>query len=163
VLHKRVERFIDAGGSRRTGRANLIGGLIPRALGVTDPDLARALEERDQALEGRAWTLAQDAVISRAPWLHQLGERPDDGAAQKQWLRAICAVAAYRDRWNIGDDHRPLGADDAITSGEQASQRELARSALRRAVTLSRRSHAPSQTAGADVHASPNVEPGVEI
>jgi conjugative relaxase-like TrwC/TraI family protein len=163
VLHKRVERFIHTGGSRRTRPANLICGLVPRALGVTDPDLARALEERDHALQSRAWTLTQEAVTSHAPWLRQLGERPDDDDAQKRWLHAISAVAAYRDRWNIGDDHRPLGPDDAITSGEQASQRELARNALRGAVALTRRNHAPSQAAGADVHASPDIERGVEI
>ena len=54
VLHERVERWMHASGGRRQPRSNLIAGLMPRALGVTDPDFARALDERDRALEGRA-------------------------------------------------------------------------------------------------------------
>ena len=36
-----------------SGRPNLVAGLIPRAMGVSDPDLARALQERDQGMERR--------------------------------------------------------------------------------------------------------------
>jgi conjugative relaxase-like TrwC/TraI family protein len=163
VLHQRVERFTQAAGSRRRGSTNLIAGLVPRALNVVDPDLARALEERDHALQGRAWNLAQEAVTSRAPWLRQLGEPPANSAAQKQWLRAICTVAAYRERWNIGDDHRPLGAENGVASTEQAGQRELAQSALRQAVTLNRGLRAQPQSVGAAVDATPNMEKGVGI
>jgi conjugative relaxase-like TrwC/TraI family protein len=67
VLHQRVDRLTQAAGSRRVGSTNLIAGLVPRALKVIDPDLARALEERDHALQSRAWTLAQEAVTSHAP------------------------------------------------------------------------------------------------
>ena len=41
---------------------NLIAGLIPRIQRVSDPELAQALVERDQAMEGRARTLADQAV-----------------------------------------------------------------------------------------------------
>jgi hypothetical protein len=163
VLHQRVERFTQAAGSRRVGSTNLIAGLVPRALNVTDPDLARALEERDHALQGRAWNLAQEAVTSRASWLRRLGEPPADSAAQKQWLRAICTVAAYRERWSIGEDHRPLGPENAIVSAEQAGQRELARNALRQAVALNRGLRAQPQAVGAAVDATPNMEKGVGI
>jgi len=163
LLHQRVERFTQASASRRVGSTNLIAGLIPRALNVTDPDLARALEERERALQGRAWTLAQEAVTSRAPWLRQLGEPPAKSAGQKQWLRAICTLAAYRERWNVGDDHRPLGPGNTIVSTEQAGQRELARSALRQAVALNRGLRSQSQAVGAAVDARPNMEKGVGI
>ena len=163
VLHKRVERFTQAAGSRRVGRTNLIAGLVPRALNVTDPGLVRALEERDHALQDRAWTLAEKAVKGDAPWVRQLGERPANTAAQKQWLQVICTVAAYRERWNIGDDRRPLGADDKVTSAEQASQRELALDALRLAVALYRGHHAQSHGVGAAIGAGPEVERGVGI
>jgi hypothetical protein len=163
VLHQRVERYTQVAGSRRVGSTNLIAGLVPRALNVTDPDLARGLEERDHALQARAWTLAQEAFTSRAPWLRQLGEPPANSAAQKHWLRAICTVAAYRERWNIGDDHRPLGPDNAVASAEQAGQCELARSALRQAVALNRGLPAQPQTVGAAVDARPNTERGVGI
>jgi hypothetical protein len=163
VLHHRVERFTQAAGGRQVGSTNLIAGLVPRALNVTDPDLARALEERDRALQGRARTLAQEAVTSRASWLRQLGEPPVDSPAHKQWLRAICTVAAYRERWSIGDEHRPLGTENAIASAEQAGQRELARSALQQAVTLNRGLRAQSQAAGAALDASQSIEKGVGI
>ena len=163
LLHQRVERFTQASASRRVGSTNPIAGLIPRALNVTDPDLARALEERERALQGRAWTLAQEAVTSRAPWLRQLGEPPAKSAGQKQWLRAICTLAAYRERWNVGDDHRPLGPGNTIVSTEQAGQRELARSALRQAVALNRGLRSQSQAVGAAVDARPNMEKGVGI
>jgi hypothetical protein len=163
VLHQRVERFTQAAGSRRKGSTNLIAGLVPRALNVTDPDLARALEERDHALQDRAWTLGQEAVTSRAPWLRHLGEPPANSAAQKQWLRAICTVAAYRERWSIGEDHRPLGPDSAVASAEQAGQRELARSALQQAVILTGGLRFQPQAVGAAVDARPNMEKGVGI
>jgi conjugative relaxase-like TrwC/TraI family protein len=163
VLHQRVERFTEAAGSRRVGSTNLIAGLVPRALNVTDPDLARALEERAHAMQVRARTLAQDAVSSRASWLRQLGEPPADSAAQKQWVRAICTVAAYRERWSIGDDHRPVGAEIAIASAEQAGQRELARNAVRMAVALNRVLRAQPQAVGAAVDPSRNIERGVGI
>jgi conjugative relaxase-like TrwC/TraI family protein len=163
VLHQRVERFTQAAVSRQVGSTNLIAGLVPRALNVTDPDLARALEARDHALQGRAWTLAEEAVTSRAPWLRHLGEPPANPAAQDQWLRAVCTVAAYRERWSIGDDHRPLGPENTIVSTEQAGQRKLARSALRQAVTLNRGLRSQSQAVGAAVDPSRNIESGVGI
>jgi len=163
VLHQRVERFIQAAASRRVRSTNLIAGLVPRALNITDPDVARALEERDHALQDRALALAEEAVTSHAPWVCRLGEPPASAVAQKHWLRVICTVAAYRERWSIDDDHRPLGPENAIASAEQASQRELARSALQQAVALNRARRAQSQPVGAAVDASRNIERGVEI
>ncbi|MGA8682272.1 MAG: hypothetical protein WB592_17470, partial [Acidimicrobiales bacterium] len=78
-------------------------------------------------------------------------------------LRAICTVAAYRERWSIGDDHRPLGPEKAIVSAEQAGQRELAWNALRQAVALNRGLRSQSQAVGAAVDARPNMEKGVGI
>ena len=56
VLHSRVDRWSHAGGGRRRPSGQLIAGLVPRAQGVTDPDMARALFERDQAMERRGST-----------------------------------------------------------------------------------------------------------
>jgi conjugative relaxase-like TrwC/TraI family protein len=163
VLHKRVERFTQAAGSRRVGSTNLIVGLVPRALNINDPDLVRALEERDHALQSRAWNLAREAVTNHAPWLRHVRERPADAAAQKQWRKVICTVAAYRERWNIGQDHRPLGPIEKVTCAEQASQRELARDALRRSAALERERLARSRTVEAAVDASPSIERGVGL
>ncbi|HTT90436.1 MAG TPA: hypothetical protein VMF65_12865, partial [Acidimicrobiales bacterium] len=46
VLHDRVERWAVAAGSKRRASAGFIAGVVPRALGVDDEDLARALQER---------------------------------------------------------------------------------------------------------------------
>jgi hypothetical protein len=48
VLHHRVELWA---GSKRPDDAAMVAGLIPRAAGVTDPDMARALVERETAME----------------------------------------------------------------------------------------------------------------
>jgi hypothetical protein len=53
VLHHRVNMWIAASSSS-SAAADLVAGLIPRAVGVTDPDLLRALVEREQAMERRA-------------------------------------------------------------------------------------------------------------
>jgi hypothetical protein len=53
VLHHRVEMWVGAAGSNNAASADMVAGLIPRAVGVTDPDLARALVEREQAMERR--------------------------------------------------------------------------------------------------------------
>ena len=53
VLHHRVEMWVTATGSKSPDDADMVAGLIPRAVGVTDPDLARALVEREQAMGQR--------------------------------------------------------------------------------------------------------------
>jgi hypothetical protein len=55
VLRGRVEAWASAGGLvRRPASGALIAGIIPVALGVSDPDMARALDERAEAMEARA-------------------------------------------------------------------------------------------------------------
>ena len=66
VLHSRVDRWTQAAGGRRRTAGNLIAGLIPRVQGVNDPEMARALAERDQAMEGRARALAEQGDRCRA-------------------------------------------------------------------------------------------------
>ena len=68
VLHGRVERWTQAAGGRNRRADNLIAGLIPRAQGVSDPEMAQALAERDQAMEERARTLAEQAVGTVDSW-----------------------------------------------------------------------------------------------
>ena len=59
VIRDRIERWADANGSRRRTGTDLIAGLIPRAVGVTDTDMARGLQERAEALQRRARELAE--------------------------------------------------------------------------------------------------------
>jgi conjugative relaxase-like TrwC/TraI family protein len=135
VLHHRVERWaaLAAGGHRRPG--NLIAGLIPRAQGVTDPELATALAERDRAMEARARTLAAQAVEAGEGWVAALGTPPGDPIRLERWLREVSTVAAYRDRWH-STSGSPCGARGDVASIEQTVQYRRGQAALRRAKAL---------------------------
>ncbi len=136
VLMARIQRAIaaapTAGGGGRTPR--LIAGLIPRAEGITDPDIARALTEREKLIEQRAHTLAQTAVRDREPWAVAVGVAPG-GRAQRAWLRHVAVIAAYRDRYRITTG-APLGAEAEGTA--QRVDHARAAAALTRARALAR-------------------------
>jgi len=162
VLHERVERWIYASCSRRPPRTNLIAGLIPRALGVTDPDFAHALNERDKALEHRARLLAEKAVTDRVGWLRQLGSPPVDPTRRAEWMRAISTVAAYRELWNITADDQALGPPSRIGDLDQAKQRQQALAVAEQARRLS--STTPrGQATGLAVSAPTASREGIDI
>ena len=148
VLHGRVDRWATAAGSRRQAATNLIAGLIPRATGISDPDMARALTERDLAMEQRARHLAEHAIEQRHVWVQRLGNPPVNPAARELWLRAVSTVAAYRDRWGIGNDHRPLGPDTAVKTIEGIGHRNRAQAAVEAALRLTGQ-HAPGSSGSA--------------
>jgi hypothetical protein len=153
VLHSRVDRWTQAAGGRRRTAGNLIAGLIPRVQGVNDPELARALAERDQAMEGRARALAERAIVSGHRWVQRLGSLPSEPSRRARWLREVSTVAAYRDRWHIAGEH--ILGNQAGLSNEQSGQHQRARAAAARAVAISH-----------DVHleqASPAWEPQIEV
>ena len=66
-LHSRLDPWSHAASGRRPPNGQLIAGLIPRANGVTNPDMARALTERDQALELRVLSLVQEVLRADTP------------------------------------------------------------------------------------------------
>jgi hypothetical protein len=136
VIRDRIERWADANGSRRRTGSGLIAGLIPRAVGVTDTDIARGLQERAEALQRRARELAERAIDRNPLWLRQLGVRPSDPLAAERWLEAVKTIAAYRERWNIEDDPRPLGSKATARSIEALNQRRLAQAAFNTAMRL---------------------------
>jgi conjugative relaxase-like TrwC/TraI family protein len=136
VLHGRVDRWIAAAGSRRQAATNLIAGLVPRAVDVTDPDMTRALDDRDQAMERRAAELAAQAVERDQVWVRRLGSPPADPGARETWMQALSTVAAYRDRWGIGNDHRPLGPGSAAKTIEAVGHRRRAQAAVERALQV---------------------------
>jgi hypothetical protein len=109
VLRDRVERWAQLGGSSRRAGTGLIAGLIPRAAGVTDPDIARGLEERGEAMQRRARVLAEQAIERNQTWVRRLGIAPTEPPAKERWIEAVTTVVAYRDSWNIDDEHLPLG------------------------------------------------------
>jgi len=111
VLHSRVDSWVERAASRRQPASDLIAGLIPRAKDVQDEDHARALREREQAIERRASALLARAIDHRAGWLRRLGRAPEDERLRALWLREARVVAAYRDRWDV---HTPEPVDARV-------------------------------------------------
>jgi conjugative relaxase-like TrwC/TraI family protein len=132
----RVDRWTRTAGSSRRSSDDYVAGLIPRVRGVTDPDLARALAERDHAMEVRARVVAIQGIESGQPWANALGAIPQDLARRARWVREVSTVAAYRDRWHITATETIGSPDDAV-SGEQTNQRRLAEGAATRARAVS--------------------------
>ncbi|HLN05201.1 MAG TPA: MobF family relaxase, partial [Acidimicrobiales bacterium] len=162
VLRDRVDRWAQVVGSSRRAGTTLIAGLITRAGHVTDPDMARALEERDEAMQRRARTLTEQAIEQNQVWVRRLGIPPTDQRGRERWIKAVTTVVAYRDRWNIDDKQLPLGPEDPARTIEAISQRNLARAALDRASKLSYASGARRPEPGAvDVGLIPTRGPGL--
>ena len=97
-----------AGGQRR-----LIAGLIPAAPPAADPDIQRALDEREKLITARASAVLHQALTENQPWTKDLGPVPADARVRAQWLEAARTVAAYRDRYGIIDP--PSGPVTATT------------------------------------------------
>ena len=98
-IEARITKLIDAQvRSGRTTDAGLIAGLLPR-MAVPDPDIARALAERDRAMEAHAEAKLAEALGKRERWVASLGEVPASPAARLAWERKARTVAAYRERW----------------------------------------------------------------
>ena len=129
-------------GSRLQAGTNLIAGLIPQAVGVTDTDMDRGLKERAEALQRRAHELAERAIDQNPLWLRQLGARPSDPLAAERWLEAVKTIAAYRERWSIDDDPRPLGSKATARSIEALNQRRLAQAAFNTAMRVTHATNA---------------------
>ncbi|WP_460648305.1 C-terminal helicase domain-containing protein [Leucobacter ruminantium] len=112
VLHWRVANATiqPASAGRTRWAPRLIAGLIPVAVGITDPDMKEALAERHQLIENRAAALAEQAIADGAAWAQALGARPDESRKQDAWNRHARTVAAYRDRYRIASA-AALGAE----------------------------------------------------
>ena len=110
VLHRRIDTWTAAAvASGRARPATLVGGLIPPARNVTDPDTAAALAARETLIEQRADVVLDRARTAGAPWLTRLGAPPADPAGLADWTAVARSVAAYRDRYQVTDPLRPLG------------------------------------------------------
>ncbi len=116
---------------------------------MDDEDLARALYERDRAMERRARELAEQALKEDQPWAQSLGPEPTEAGRKEAWVRAVSTVAAFRDRWELGPDPRPLGAEDTVTSIEALGQRRSAQAAAARALRLADRTAPSAAESGA--------------
>ncbi len=98
--------------------------------------MTRGLQERDEARQRRARALAEQAIKQNRVWVRRLGIAPSDPLAREQWIEAVTAVAAYRERWNIDDDRQPLGSKVAARTIEAINQRNLAQAAINMASRL---------------------------
>jgi hypothetical protein len=164
ILRGRVDRWSQTARPRQKAGTNFIAGLIPRAV-VLDPDMALALDERDLAMRSRARELAVRAIKRREAWISRLGTPPADPASREMWIAAVSTVAAYRNRWSISNDHRPLGSEGAVKSMEVVGQRKRAQAAIQRALILSESgvvSGGPQPTA-ARVEPSPDRSESITI
>ena len=110
VLYRRVHAVNDnprPGATRRRTAQPYILGLVPQATGHIRDDMNTSLAQIEHHLRQRAEELARQAIRDRDPWLAELGPRPADAHAARQWDTAAQAVVAYRERWGITGD-RPL-------------------------------------------------------
>jgi hypothetical protein len=139
-----------AASGKRRGTDHLIAGLIPKVRGVTDPDMARAMAERHDAMEMRACALAQQAIEARHDWVHGLGSAPDDPGDRACWLRDVSTIAAYRDRWHITGPGS-LGGRDRAKSIEQVGQLQRALAATQRARAIGRAAGATQTSSSHDI------------
>ncbi|MGO8874054.1 MAG: conjugal transfer protein, partial [Acidimicrobiales bacterium] len=160
VLHGRVDRWTQAAGGRNRLADSLIAGLIPRIQRVSDPELAHALIERDQAMEGRARSLADQAVESGESWIQRLGTPPASPARRERWIREVSTIAAYRDRWHI-TAHSAVGKQGDKSSIEQTGQCQRALAAAARAKAIS--SAALEQQSSFSAEVAVEAQRGVEL
>ena len=153
VLHARVDTWVERAASRRRPASDLVAGLIPRARDVSDPDLARALTEREDAIEARASVLLEEALAEPAGWLKRLGVAPQSEPLRGAWLREARTVAAYRDRWDVHGS-APVDRETAVGSIEQRGHYKRAAAAAARAAQIAkqaRATHGPVPAPVADV------------
>ena len=164
VMRARVERWANTAGPKRGMNTGFIAGIIPKAVGVTDPDMVTALDDRAVAIQHRARELAEHALEHRETWALRLGAPPTDRARHERWLEAVSTVAAYREHWNITDDHRPLGSGGAVRTLESLGHRRRAELAVKEALRLStdgpehRRSQSSVLPAGPDRELPARIE-----
>jgi conjugative relaxase-like TrwC/TraI family protein len=151
LLHGRVTKWIRSASGRR--QPDSIVGHFPPAIGVTDPDIVQALQDRRGLIEQRARALTLAALEQRQTWTLKLGRPPSDPACREEWLRGLDTLAAYRDHWQVNAG-AVLG--EGPRSHEQTSHQQ---SAQRAASTLLAIANTPDLARDTGITATV-VEPG---
>lgn len=123
VLHYRLSAHL---GEHQVHEHRRVAGLLDPAPHTTDPDLARALRDREHAIQLRAELLVDQAIADDAPWLVELGQ-PVVGATE-EWRRRAVTVACYRDLYSIDSDDA-LGGERFPTENQDLD-RFIAEAAL---------------------------------
>jgi len=137
VLRARLQRWEKLTAGRWRPRQDLVGGVVPRASGIDDPDLARAIGEREDAITERALDLAEQAVRGGAAWAKPFGPPPPSPVVSRAWWDRVAVVAAYRDRWHITAPST-LGDTKDVRSFQQAGHLARAKRAGQEAARLAR-------------------------
>jgi hypothetical protein len=155
VLHARVERWatteLDAG---RAGPARLVAGLFPAADAPGDAAMLAALDARERLIEQRADALVDRAQAADSAWLRHLGPEPAEPTAAACWRRRARTVAAYRERHDITDPNRPLGAA-RLSPLQQHPELRLAAQAVAAAMPPPAGRSAPGTSARRSTRAAP--------
>ena len=160
VLRVRLHRWERATGGNWAPRQDMVAGLVPRAGGVGDEDMAKAIREREEAMERRAGDLAEQAVATGASWAKPFGPPPTNPVVAEAWWDRISVVAAYRDRWRI-TSASILGNDADVGSLRQAAHRVRARRASKEAAQLA--GLVPQVTSPVQGALSHGIRPEVEL
>jgi len=165
VLHHRVDRYVTEVGYPSPPASELVAGIFPRPTGITDPDVALALNDRADAIERRARELATIAIERGDPWVRDFGDAPTTRELYERWVLEVAASAAYIDRWSISESDTIV--DDVLVGHEQEAQRSRVLSAAQRACALvtlesplAMQSHAPAST---ELYESPAQDFGLYI
>jgi hypothetical protein len=66
--------------------------------------MARYLEDGSGLIAARVDELAALAVRQRPPWMLPLGQAPADPELERQWLRHVAIIAAYREQFEVTTD-----------------------------------------------------------
>ncbi|MDF2990587.1 MAG: conjugal transfer protein [Microbacterium sp.] len=138
-MQKVTSRFAPS-----TRRRQLIAGIVPKASGHMDPEMERALTEREKLITERAVALAHQAAGQGSSWAARALPSGAD-AISGDFLERLTVVAAYRDRYGVtGPD--PLGAiPDADAQRVDYERARAALVALRDAHDAPPDSAAPSR------------------
>jgi hypothetical protein len=100
--------------------ADLVAGLVPRARGIEDEDVARAVREREDLIARRAREFAEEAVQGGEKWARPFGSPPTGSTPAEGWWDRLAVIAAYRDGWHIGGPGI-LGDEPGAGSLQQAA------------------------------------------
>jgi hypothetical protein len=159
LLETGLARLEQVAGAYPSLRQEWVAGLVRRAHGIADEDMARGAREREDAIAGRARHLAEAAVRAGAAWARPFGTPPVHPVAADAWWDRLGVIAAYRDRWRVAG--AGILGDTDVGSLEQAAHRARARRAGQEAARLSGLVAPVTVTSSASMSLGP--EPGVDL
>jgi conjugative relaxase-like TrwC/TraI family protein len=92
----------------------------PSPAADADTGIVRYLDEAADLISTRVGDLANTAVRDRPPWTLPLGMPPEDPEVERQWLRHVEIVAAYRDQFKVTTDDTRQVLGPYAESGQPA-------------------------------------------